>query len=99
MLPKSSIDKLRLVSILEGISYLLLLFIGMPLKYKMDMPIPNKIFGMGHGILTIVFVCALYNAWSKTNLNLRVSFQTFVASLIPFGAFFMEKKLKKLSTN
>ncbi len=97
MFPKSSIDRLRLVSFIEGVSFVLLIFIGMPLKYKMDMPMPNKIFGMGHGILTMVFVFALFNAWADKEIDLKVSFQTFVASLIPFGAFFMERKLKKLS--
>ena len=99
MLPTSSLDKLRLVSFIEGVSFVLLIFIGMPLKYQMDMPMPNKVLGMSHGILTIVFVVALFNAWADKEIDVKVALQTFVASLIPFGAFFMEQKLKKLSQN
>ena len=93
---KDPVQQLRLVSILEGISYLLLLGVGMPLKYYYSTPLPNKILGMGHGILTIVFVIVLLNAWSNKKIELGLALQTFVASLIPFGAFYMEGKLKKL---
>ena len=95
---KDTIGRLRMISLIEGISYLLLLGIGMPLKYYYSTPLPNKILGMGHGILTIVFVIALLNAWADRKIKLPLAIQTFVASLIPFGAFYIESKLKKIQT-
>ena len=93
---RTSVGRLRIISLIEGISFILLIFIGMPLKYGMDMPTPNKILGMGHGILTIVFFFALISAWSDRKIASSLAVQTFVASLIPFGAFYMEQKLKKI---
>ena len=96
---KDSIGRLRLVSLLEGISYLLLVGIGMPLKYFYDTPLPNKVLGMGHGILTMVFVFVLLNAFTDKKISLGLAIQTFIASLIPFGAFYIESKLKKLQAD
>jgi integral membrane protein len=93
---RTPIGRLRIVSLVEGISYLLLVFIGMPLKYGMEMPMPNKILGMGHGILTIVFCFTLLSLWSEKKIPISLAIQTFIASLIPFGAFYIERKLKKI---
>lgn len=93
---RTTIGRLRIISLIEGVSFVLLIFIGMPLKYGMDIPTPNKILGMGHGLLTIIFFFALIAAWSDKKIANSMAIQTFIASLIPFGAFFMEKKLKKL---
>lgn len=93
---RTPIGRLRVVSLIEGISYLLLVFIGMPLKYGMGMPLPNKILGMSHGMLTIVFCFILLAVWSEKKISLSLALQTFIASLIPFGAFYIERKLKDL---
>ena len=58
-----NIKTLRLVGLLEGISFLLLLFIAMPVKYMMDNPILVKYIGMGHGVLFVLFLwCYLRSA-------------------------------------
>ena len=93
----ATISRLRLISIIEGISYLLLISVGMPLKYMMQMPMPNKILGTGHGVLTVLFVIILFQVWSNKKITTSLAIQTFIASLIPFGAFYIELKLKKLS--
>jgi integral membrane protein len=90
--PKTLKD-LRVTAILEGISYLVLFFITMPMKYWMDNPVPNKIFGMVHGFLFILYCILLLQAhfqgkwnWSKTILG-------FILSFIPFGTFYAERKM------
>ena len=47
---KTQLGRFRVLAFAEGVSFLLILFITMPLKYLMDMPGPNKIIGMAHGI-------------------------------------------------
>ena len=91
------IGRLRIVSLLEGISFLLLVFVGMPLKYLAATPLPNKILGMSHGMLTIVFVGVLLSVWTDKKISSGLAIKTFLASLIPFGAFFIEMKLKALA--
>ncbi|MCV9385772.1 DUF3817 domain-containing protein [Reichenbachiella ulvae] len=93
----TSIGKLRLLAILEGISYLLL-GITMPLKYVMDIPEPNFIVGMAHGwlfILYIIFclVCIYKYKWSFLSSALAL-----FASLVPFGTFIADIRLFKLES-
>ena len=84
----------KYVSILEGLSFLLLLFIAMPLKYIWDWPLAVKYVGWAHGLLFIVYGITLINA----TIQLGWSFGRFmlagVASLLPFGPFVLDKKVK-----
>ena len=91
-----TLQHLRWVSLTEGISYLLLVGIGMPLKYGLDIFVVNKILGMIHGVLTVVFVGVLMQVLRQKALSTQLSLGVFVASLIPFGAFVADRKLKQL---
>lgn len=92
---KASLNYLRILSLSEGLSYLLLLAIGMPLKYALHIPLPNKLLGMGHGILTLIFVATLYLTWLKKEISFRLAIIVFIASLLPFGAFYVDRYLKR----
>ena len=91
------IKALRLTAILEGISYLLLFGFSMPLKYWAGIGEPNKIIGMAHGILFILFiVLAAVFCWEK-KWGLKRFVILFIASLLPFGTFYADQKyLSKL---
>ncbi len=90
----SSLNIFRKVALAEGISYLVLLFIAMPLKYLADMPLAVKYTGWAHGLLFVLYGVALIMAWQERKWRFgRVVFY-FIASLIPFAAFYVEKKLK-----
>jgi len=91
---KNAYSRFRLISILEGLSYLILVFIAMPIKYIGENPYPVKIAGMGHGVLFILFCIFLFEALKKCNWDKGVSFQYFVYSLIPFGFLLIEKSVK-----
>ncbi|MFP4332719.1 MAG: DUF3817 domain-containing protein [Campylobacterales bacterium] len=94
---EGKINRLRVVAILEGISYLVLLFIAMPIKYIGGEPIVVKYVGMAHGVLFILFMLALYDASRSTSWTYSFRTLAFISSLIPFGAFWLEVKLKKPS--
>jgi integral membrane protein len=72
----------------EGMSYILLLFIAMPLKYMAGLPIAVRIMGTIHGILFILFLYTIYNALSVKGITRRQAVRAFLASLVPFGTFF-----------
>ena len=90
------IGNFRIIGFIEGISYLLLLFIAMPLKYMLGIAEATKIVGMVHGLLFIVFLIILMQAAQKHNFSLKDSAVFFIASLLPFGTFFTDKRLKAL---
>lgn len=90
----SDFSRLRLVSILEGVSYILLLGVAMPLKYMFDLPMAVRVVGMGHGILFILLVLAIGKAHLKFKWEAGFSMLIFAASLVPFGAFWMDRRLR-----
>ena len=89
----------RVIALTEGTSYLILLFIGMPLKYYLGFFAINKMIGTIHGLLTIFFCILLFNLWRKKTLDTKFSLYIFIASLIPFGAFIADSYIKKTKTS
>lgn len=87
-------SRFRLISFIEGISYLILIFIAMPLKYMFDYPMAVKIVGMAHGVLFILFILALIMAMKRYKWKF-LGFQLFVYSLLPFGFILIEKVIMK----
>ena len=83
------------VGFAEGISYLILLLIAMPLKYFMDMHTPVKIVGMLHGILFIGFCFLLFASTLKYKWTIKIATLGFLLSFVPFGTFYLERILKK----
>jgi len=90
---KNSVKKFSLINTIEGWSYLILLFIAMPMKYMFEIPIAVKIVGMAHGVLFIIFCVLLVIAWQDTKWEFKENIIFFIASLIPFGTFFTKKKI------
>ena len=88
----------RLTAILEGISYLALFVISMPLKYLADMPQPNQYIGYAHGFLFIAYVILTFIFWRAQKWDTKKLWILMIASLLPFGTFYVDKKyLKPLS--
>jgi len=90
---KTSVGKVRLTGMIEGVSFLLLMGIAMPLKYFANLPEAVKWTGWVHGLLFILLCLAIFHAWIKKRLSFGRSALAFVASLIPFGPFLMDRKL------
>jgi len=91
---KQNVKKFGIINSIEGYSYLLLLFIAMPLKYMLGFAIAVKIAGMIHGALFIIFLYLGVKAWIEAKWSLLQTIIFFIASLIPFGTFFTKKKIK-----
>ena len=89
----------RIIAFLEGLSYVLLLFIAVPIKYLNNDPSYVKMLGMPHGLLfmgyiALAIVLRTDNQWIKNNF-----FMVLMASVIPFGTFVVEYKLNKFNNN
>jgi integral membrane protein len=82
----------RVISFLEGLSYVLLLFIATPIKYLANDPQYVKILGMPHGLLFMLYIILAFmlkqeNKWFKENFK-----KVMLASIIPFGTFYLDHK-------
>lgn len=85
----------RILGILEGVSYILLLGVGVPMKYIMDDPSVVKMLGMPHGLLFVAYVIVAYYICEKYKLGMKVFGYFALASVLPFGTFYMDKKYLK----
>ena len=85
----------RITAILEGISYLALFAISMPLKYLAKIPEPNKYIGYAHGFLFIAYIILAVIFWMEKKWSVKRLAILILASLLPFGTFYMDKKYLK----
>lgn len=91
---RTELGRFRLVSLLEGVSFLVLLGIAMPLKYAAGIPEAVRYVGWAHGLLFVLFLLALFEASSAHRWSLPRIAGAFVAAVVPFGAFVLERKLR-----
>ena len=87
------IRTLRVVGILEGVSFLVLLCIAMPLKYIFAFPDAVKIVGWGHGVLFMAYIPAVFIARKAMNWNFAWTMLALAASLVPLGTFVLDRYL------
>jgi integral membrane protein len=87
-----SYQHFRKIAMFEGISYLLLLCIAMPLKYVYGLPMAVTIVGSVHGLLFILFMVWMYIVYDTYSTDLKWMAKAFLASIIPFGTFVMDKQ-------
>jgi len=92
---QTPIGRLRLVGWVEGFSFILLLFIAMPLKYIWGEPGAVRVVGMIHGILWMAFCVVLWDAKQKVGWSWKMAAIPLVAGLLPFGPFIIDRRLRE----
>lgn len=92
---KKTFPWFRKFAIAEGISFIVLLFIAMPLKYIAHIPIAVTICGGLHGVLFISFVVLAREVKSDYKKDGRWLGRALLAAVIPFGTFYMDNKYWK----
>lgn len=95
MSSKKTLTWFRRIAFAEGVSFLVLLGIAMPLKYFANMPKAVSVVGMIHGILFVAFMILAWETMSTLNKKFGWFIRAFIASVIPFGTFVLDKELKK----
>jgi integral membrane protein len=95
---KTPLGRFRIIAFLEGMSFLILLFIAMPLKYMMNQPGAVKHVGMAHGVLFLLYLAALAHVMFIYKWSIWKGLLAVGASLLPFGTFVMDAKMLKEET-
>lgn len=88
----SMLDLFKKTALLEGISLLALIFFAMPMKYMFDQEIYVKTIGMAHGVLFIVYIILAVILKFTLNWSYKLLAIIGLASIIPFGTFYVERK-------
>ncbi len=92
----SKIQWLRYSALTEGVSWLVLLFIAMPLKYVWGDPSFVRAVGMTHGVLFILLITLLLQTFMEERIDKKEAITIFIASFLPFGTFFTDKSLREV---
>ena len=96
---KDPIYRLRAIALIEGFSFIFLLFVSMPLKYYMGMADFSYAVGLTHGYLFLTYIIIAIDTLVRRRINgLQFAF-VLIVSIIPFGTFYNEPKLKLLQEN
>lgn len=88
------LHRFRMVAIAEGISFLVLLLIAMPLKYMFDIPQAVKVVGWIHGALFVAFFYFAFEVFTSFKKEILWLGKAFLASIIPLGTFVFDRELK-----
>lgn len=86
---------LRKIGIAEGVSFVILLLIAMPLKYMMGLPLAVKYIGAVHGGLFVLYVGLAYYAKEVYQWPFKKFLMAFMAAWLPLGTIFFDARLKK----
>jgi len=89
------LGRLRVIGLWEGISFLVLLGIAMPLKYFAGWPDAVRVVGMAHGILFMLYVVATVQAALEYNWPFKRTALVLAASVLPGGPFVVDAKILK----
>ena len=90
---KTALGRLRVIGFWEGVSYLVLLLIAMPLKYFAGWPTGVRVIGMAHGVLFLLYVLAAFHAAAEYRWPFRRLGAVLIASLLPAGPFVVDAKI------
>jgi integral membrane protein len=92
---KCPIGRLRIAGVVEGVSFLLLLGVAMPLKYMAGMPQMVSVVGMAHGILWLLFLAAVVDVRARRGWPLSRVAAAILSSVLPFGPFVLDASLRR----
>lgn len=93
---KTNIGRLRSIAFLEGVSLIVLMGIGVPMKYMFDNPMGSEVVGPIHGVLFILYVILTFNVASEYKWKFsQTTWKVLIASFIPFGTFYIDSKILK----
>jgi integral membrane protein len=90
----SAVGRVRLVGSIEAVSFLVLLFVAMPLKYIGGKPEAVLYVGWAHGALFLSYAAVTFIAWGGGHLNSKHVGMAALASVLPFGPFMIDRRLK-----
>jgi integral membrane protein len=79
----------------EGLSFLLLLGIAMPLKYLAGQPEAVRVVGSAHGALFVIYIVVVLIAARRFSWPLSRVAMAFAAAFFPFGPFWFDARLRR----
>ncbi len=92
---RTPIGRLRVIAFVEGVSYLVLLGVAMPLKYLAGMPAAVKAVGWAHGVLFVLYLLSVAEVYVKRRWTVSQAAWALAAAFVPFGTFVLDTRLRR----
>ncbi|NGZ76904.1 DUF3817 domain-containing protein [Saccharibacillus alkalitolerans] len=92
---RTVLGRFKVIGVLEGISFLLLLLVAMPLKYAAGVDQAVSIVGMAHGVLFVLYILAVLHAFMELKWGMKKLLWALAAAVLPAGTFVFESYLNK----
>lgn len=93
--PGALLARFRSIAWIEGLSFLALLFVAMPLKYYAGIPLAVRVVGMAHGLLFIAYVVLVGLLLASGTFSFTRAAWALLMSVVPFGTFVLERQLAR----
>lgn len=87
------LGRFRLIAALEGISFLVLLGIAMPLKYIWHQPEMVRQVGLIHGLLFVLYILAILQNKIVLGWPAGKTALAMILSVVPFGTFYVTNRM------
>ena len=95
----SFLNIFRIIAFLEGLSYILLLFIATPIKYVYHDEQYVKLLGMPHGLLFVAYIALAFMLKADMTWTSKQFKHILLAAIIPFGTFYIDRLYLKTQKN
>ncbi len=82
----------RVISLLEALSFVILLLVAMPIKYILGNPELVRIVGMAHGILFVLYIIGALLFKKKLKWSNQILVVVILCSIIPLGPLYVDRK-------
>lgn len=92
---RTPVGRLRVIAFVEGVSFLVLLGVAMPLKYFAGIPEAVKAVGWTHGVLFVLYLLSVAEVYVKRRWTLMQTAWALAAALVPFGTFVLDARLRQ----
>lgn len=92
---KTALGRFRMISLIEAISFIFLLYCSLYLKRMLGQPEAIRLPGLVHGILFCIYCPALWQAKEEAQWSMKTTILVFLSSLIPIVPLFIDSWLKR----
>jgi integral membrane protein len=90
---EAAINRYRILATVVGVMLILVCFVGLPIRLITGNETPSAIISPVHGLLYMIYLVVSFDLYQKAQWPLKKMAIMVSAGLIPFLAFYIERKI------
>lgn len=88
-----ALTRYRVIAWIVGVALVVLVLIGMPLKYFFDSPTVVAVVGTAHGWLYMIYLALTFDLSRRASFPLKRMLLVMLAGTVPFVSFYAERRV------